>query len=47
MVGNGAENNPIWRTVMVKTWGFQKRNETDDPHGAKSNRTQSACTKFR
>jgi hypothetical protein len=47
MIGNGAEKNPIWRTMMVKPEISIKGMKKAAPHGARPNRTQSSCTKFR
>jgi len=47
MVGNGAEKNPIWRTVMAKPEVSIKGVKVAAPHGAKPNRIQGSCTKFR
>jgi len=47
MIGNGAENNPTWRTVMAKPEISREGMKKADPHGARPNRTVGSCTKFR
>jgi len=47
MIGNGTEKNPIWRTMMTKSEISIKGMKKADPHGARPNRTQGSCTKFR
>jgi len=47
MIGNGAENNPTWRTMMAKPEVSSEGMKKADPYGAKPNRTVGSCTKFR
>jgi len=39
MIGNGAEKNPIWRTMMAKPEIAIKGMKKAAPHGARPNRT--------
>ena len=39
MIGNGAEKNPIWRTMMAKPEISIKGMKNADPHEEKPNRT--------
>ncbi|MBM2819441.1 MAG: hypothetical protein HW410_1123 [Nitrosarchaeum sp.] len=47
MIGNGAENNLTWRTMMAKPEISRERMKNADPCGAKPNRTIRSCTEFR